>query len=92
MHISGGTVFFLSWLLFLLFFTLGPKSELVKFCDTTRISSYIRYDCAEPVPSRSAAVLWCYALPIFLAMGQDSLSKSMSCPQLSSTSCSKGAG
>ena len=54
---------------FFLFFTLGPKSELVKFCDTTRISSYICYDCAEPVPSHSAAVLWRYVLPIFLAMG-----------------------
>ena len=69
MHISGGNVFFHSWLLFLLFFTLGPKSELEKFCDTTRISSYICYDCAEPVPSHSAAVLWRYVLPIFLAMG-----------------------
>jgi len=84
--------FFLSWLLFLLFFALGPKSELVKFCDTTRISSDICYDCAEPVPSRSAAVSWHYVLPIFLAVGQDSMSKSMSCSQLSPTSCSKGAG
>lgn len=69
MHISGGTVFFHSWLLFLLFFTLGPKSELVKFCDTTHISSYICYDCAEPAPSHSAAVLWRYVLPLFKAIG-----------------------
>ena len=92
MHISGGTVFFHSWLLFLLFFTLGPNSELVKFCDTTRISSYICYDCAEPAPSHSAAVLWRYVLPILMAIGRDSMSKSMFCSQLSLTSCSKGAG
>ena len=92
MHISGGNVFFHSWLLFLLFFTLGPKSELEKFCDTTRISSYICYDCAEPPPSHSAAVLWRYVLPILMAIGQDSMSKSMFCSQLSLTSCSKGAG
>ena len=52
---------------FLLFFTLGP--ELVKFCNTTRISSYMCYDCAEPVPSRSAAVSWRYVLPILMAIG-----------------------
>ena len=84
--------FFHSWLLFLLFFTLGPKSELVKFCDTTHISSDICYDCAELFPPHSAAVSWRYVLPIFVAMGRDSMSKIMSCSQLSLTSCSKGAG
>lgn len=92
MHISGGNVFFPLLASFSFFFTLGPKSELVKFCDTTRISSYICYDCAEPAPSHSAAVLWRYVLPILMAIGRDSMSKSMFCSQLSLTSCSKGAG
>ena len=91
MHISGGTVFFPLLASFVIFYSC-PKSELVKFCNTTRISSYICYDRAEPVPSHSAAVLRRYVLPYFPGYGLRQYVKKHFCSQLSPTSFSKGAG